>query len=604
MIMSREIDLSQLNKKPSIKEQWRSFPRLAKMAFEADKGGFSLMVVSMLIEAPISAGIVFSTAKIVDVLGGKSPSDAWYWIAVLIGLWFAKNAGDVVYINRLELVRARLIIVLEDRLLSHMAVLPYRVIEDPSYQSLSMLLNRRASQAVVAFENFFDFLATLVGLLGMFSIIFYIPWPVVAVLLVAIAGRVYSSQKVSVLNWGIFDFETREGRRANYYRNTIENPRTLLQAKSVGLIDYVIGQWRMIADKSFKKRVQERNTNSFYNFVTLQIDNIGLGIGMAMLAPEIIAGRLPISSFVVFTTGYGRILPNMRELSRQYSRVLIDAPMIPLLFRLLDIPSEPETGRKLSHKPLTIRFEQVSFRYPGSDVDVLKEINFEFQEGDRIALVGLNGAGKSTILKLLMGVYEPTGGRILINGIPLSDIKPSVWRRVLAVMGQEPAHYSDTVTEQIWYGDRDQRLQEDNLKHAVEASGLKAILAELPKGLETVVGKSYSMPEDNAIELSGGQNQILTIARTLYRNARIYVFDEPTSAVDAEKEESFFSRLPEALQGKAIIFVSHRFSTLRRAKRILVLEDGRLIEDGTHEELIEKKGRYAELFTLQAKNYQ
>ena len=122
--------------------------------------------------------------------------------------------------------------------------------------------------------------------------------------------------------------------------------------------------------------------------------------------------------------------------------------------------------------------------------------------------------------------------------------------------------------------------------------------------METHVGKVYAMPEDEAIELSGGQKQILAIARTLYRNARLYIFDEPTSAVDAEREESFFAKLPETLQGKTLLFVSHRFSTLRRAKRILVIDQGKIIEDGSHEDLVVLKGRYAELFTLQAKMYQ
>jgi ATP-binding cassette subfamily B protein len=597
-------DFSEINKKPTQREQWRSIPRLAKIAFQTDRRDFCFMVAGMLVEAPLSAGIVFSTAKIVDTLGGTNPANVWLWIGILIGLWMFKNLGDVVYINRLEMLRAKMILALEERLLTHMALLPYTVLENASYQSLATLMNRKLSSVIVAFENVFDFLATLVGLVGMLTVIFYVPWQVVLVLSIAILVRFYASRKVSVLNWGIFDFETREGRRANYYRNTIENPRTLLQAKSVGLVEYMIRQWRALAETMLKKRIHERNANSFYNFLTLQIDNIGLGLGMMVLAPEIIAGAIPISAFVVFTTGYSRILPNMRELSRKYSRILTDAPMIPLMFRLLDIPRERETGRLIRGEQLRVRFDNVSFHYPESKIDVLKAITFEFKAGDRIALVGLNGAGKSTILKLLMGVYQPTSGRILINDIPLEDVKPSVWRRLLAVMGQESQYYSDTVTDQVWYGDREEKLDRTDLLMALDASGFSEIAKELPEGEKTFVGKTYAMPEDRAVELSGGQNQILTIARTLYRNARIYIFDEPTSAVDAEKEEAFFSRLPETLAGKAIIFVSHRFSTLRRAKRILVLEDGRLIEDGTHEELLELKGRYAELFTLQAKNYQ
>jgi ATP-binding cassette subfamily B protein len=142
------------------------------------------------------------------------------------------------------------------------------------------------------------------------------------------------------------------------------------------------------------------------------------------------------------------------------------------------------------------------------------------------------------------------------------------------------------------------------MEAAVAVRGLGEVVSSLPRGLDTVVGRRYSLPEDEAIELSGGQKQIVTIARTVYRRARVYVFDEPTSAVDAEKEESFFAALPKTLEGKTLLFVSHRFSTLRRAKRILVIDAGRLIEDGSHEELLVKQGRYAELFTLQAKMYQ
>jgi ATP-binding cassette subfamily B protein len=602
--MNESPDLSKIGQKPSMQEQMRTFPRLARMAYQADPSSFVLMILGLLVETPVSALVVYSTARIIDVLGGADPASAWFWIIVLIVTWFVKNASDVLYVDRLEHVRQKLVITLEDRLLTHMSKLSYGVLEDSSFQSLAMVINRRQHQAIVAFENVIDFLAHVAGLIGMFTVVFYVPWPVAIILIIATAIRFHSSQKLSILNWGIFDFETREGRRVQYYRNTIENPRTLLQTKGVGLTDVFIRQWRKLAGKLLEKRIQERKVNSWYMMLTLQIDNIGLGLGMAVLAPDVIAGLVPLSSFVVFMTSYSRILPNMRELSRKYQRILVDTPVISFIFRLLDVPPEQDKGETVGDEPIMIRFENVRFRYPGTDTDVLKGVNFELREGDRVAIVGLNGAGKSTILKLLMGVYSPTSGRILVNGTPLEKIKPSNWRRALAVMGQDAPYYSDTATEQIWYGDREEKLDKQHLDESIEASGFDEIVTELPRGLQTYVGKHYAMPEDQAIELSGGQNQILTIARTLYRDARIYVFDEPTSAVDAEKEESFFSRLPETLAGKAIIFVSHRFSTLRRAKRILVLEEGRLIEDGTHEELLELKGRYAELFTLQAKNYQ
>ena len=240
----------------------------------------------------------------------------------------------------------------------------------------------------------------------------------------------------------------------------------------------------------------------------------------------------------------------------------------------------------------------------GSEEDVLRGVSFSFREGERIAIIGLNGAGKTTLLKLLMGVFHPTKGRIMINGVDLATIKPSAWRRALSVLSQEVPRFDDVLIDQIRYGDASSPLDEDRLKEAIQSSGLREVLSDFPKGLETHAGKQYAMPEDKAIELSGGQNQIIGIARALYRHARIYIFDEPTSSVDAQKEEHFFTTLPDVLSGKAILFVSHRFSTLRQAEHIIVIDQGRVIEEGSHEELMFKKGRYAELFTLQAKAYQ
>lgn len=281
-----------------------------------------------------------------------------------------------------------------------------------------------------------------------------------------------------------------------------------------------------------------------------------------------------------------------------------ESAFIVIFKNFFSIPSIKDSGVKPSAQPLRICFEDVWFHYPASEQNVLRGVNLDFSEGDHIALIGLNGAGKSTLLKLLMGVYEPTKGRITVNGVDLAKIRPSAWRKTLAVLQQDPPRFDDTLHNQIVYGDFKEKLSQKRLARALKTSGFGPMAEEMPDGLATHAGKQFAMPEDNAIELSGGQNQILAIARTLYRDARIYIFDEPTSAVDAEKEERFFEALPKAFQGKAIIFVSHRFSTLRRAKRILVMDGGRIIEDGSHEELMYKKGRYAELFTLQAKMYQ
>jgi ATP-binding cassette subfamily B protein len=281
-----------------------------------------------------------------------------------------------------------------------------------------------------------------------------------------------------------------------------------------------------------------------------------------------------------------------------------EALFLPIFKAYFTLEQEKDEGLDIPPGRLEVAFEDVWFRYPGGTEDVLRGLTFSFGEGDHLALVGLNGAGKTTILRLLMRVYDPTQGRITVNGVDLRELRPSAWRRALAVMGQDSNWFEDSVHNEVLNGDLSAGEDAERLGTAVTVSGLGEVIKDLPRGIDTVVGRRYSLPEDEAIQLSGGQNQIVTIARTVYRNARAYVFDEPTSAVDAEKEERFFSALPEALDGRALLFVSHRFSTLRRAKRIIVVDSGHIIEDGSHEELMAKQGRYAELFTLQAKMYQ
>lgn len=323
-----------------------------------------------------------------------------------------------------------------------------------------------------------------------------------------------------------------------------------------------------------------------------------------VLIERVGTGALTMGSFVVFISTFPLLWGRIGNAMNHFRLLRRDASFIVLIRDFFSLQPEVDEGQELSKKSLHVEFKNVWFRYPGSKEDVLRGVSFSFVEGERIALVGLNGAGKSTILKLLMGVFRPTKGHILVNGTDLSKLRPSSWRRALSVLGQDVPRFDDTVVNQILYGDFEQKKDTRRLDMSVETSGLKDMLPEMKRGLKTHAGKQYSMPEDKAIELSGGQNQIVGIARTLYRDARLYIFDEPTSAVDPEKEERFFNALPDVLGGKGVVFVSHRFSTLRRAQRIIVIDNGRVIEEGSHEELLYKKGRYAELFTLQAKAYQ
>jgi ATP-binding cassette subfamily B protein len=249
-----------------------------------------------------------------------------------------------------------------------------------------------------------------------------------------------------------------------------------------------------------------------------------------------------------------------------------------------------------------IRFEQVSFAYPGSDRQVLDGVDLEFPAGSSTAIVGLNGAGKTTLVKLLARLYEPTSGRIAVDGADLAEFDLRSWQRRLAVIYQDYIRYEFDAATNIGLGAPERMHDLDALKRACDWAGATEVIDRLPQGLHTVLSGRYQ----GGTDLSGGQWQRIALARALFATgagASVLVLDEPTAQLDVRAEVAFFDRFLELTQGLTTVVISHRFSTVRRAQRIVVLEHGRIAEQGSHEELLALGGRYAELFELQARRF-
>lgn len=249
--------------------------------------------------------------------------------------------------------------------------------------------------------------------------------------------------------------------------------------------------------------------------------------------------------------------------------------------------------------PPIIEFKNVAFRYPTTERYILKDFNLTIQSGEKIALVGENGAGKTTLIKLLLRFYDVTEGEILISGVNIKDVDLGEWHKLIGALFQDFIKYQFTFKENVYFGDLTRNQEEKFLKDAIEKSGADKYVDTLPDKYNQVVGKMF----EGGIDLSGGQWQKLALARTFFRNAPILVLDEPTSAIDAKAEYEIFEKVQKLQKDKTVIIISHRFSTVRNADRILVLNEGKIIEEGSHEKLMKKDGVYAELFNLQAKGY-
>jgi ATP-binding cassette subfamily B protein len=271
--------------------------------------------------------------------------------------------------------------------------------------------------------------------------------------------------------------------------------------------------------------------------------------------------------------------------------------------RLKDVRRNISGGRSAARLPRSeIRFENVSFRYPGQEVDVLKGLDLAVPAGQSLAIVGHNGAGKTTLIKLLCRLYEPTDGRITVDGLDLQQLEPSAWQRRIAAIFQDYVKYPLSASDNVVFGGLESGGDESLLKRTAEKVRITKVIENLPNGWETTLSTEYG----GGVDLSGGEWQRVALARALFAaggGASVLILDEPTASLDVRGEAEIYGKFLELTAGLTTLLISHRFSTVRRAERICFLEGGRVIEEGDHSSLMTAAGRYAELFNLQAARF-
>ncbi|WP_432875728.1 ABC transporter ATP-binding protein [Kribbella sp. CA-245084] len=402
--------------------------------------------------------------------------------------------------------------------------------------------------------------------------------------------------------WG----NTEEQRRAQYLFNLglRDAPKEL---RVFGLHDWVVQRYINEWTAGFRAVWDRRRGNVKRSFLVGGLSLIANGIAIVAVGRAALNGSLPLTQ--VATTlpailaigqsnnGYG-VVQVRRGLSAY--RAMRDLPQT-------IAERHPEPVADLKHRIETmpareIRFENVSFRYPGSEVDVLRGLDLTLHAHEALALVGINGAGKSTLVKLLGGAYKPTSGRILVDGVDLAELDLSAWQRRVAAIVQDFLRFPLSVTDNVVFGAVERAGDELTLAKVARESGIDAVVRGLPKGWDTVLDKTF----DGGVDLSGGEWQRVALARALFAvhsGAGVLVLDEPAAALDVRAEAELVERYLQLTSGVASLIISHRFSVVRNAHRICVLSGGRIVEDGTHEELLATDGEYATMFRLQAERY-
>lgn len=425
------------------------------------------------------------------------------------------------------------------------------------------------------------------------------------IILIATIPSYFVWNRLRVVTWPFYvEKKSLVGRVTHYIKSLLSSDSTSKEAaifKTGDTLLHKIARHQMLYYNEFDKtnkpwviRILLAKIFQFGAFIYTQYLNL----------LKVLGGTLSIGNFALVFQQTLNLTSSAEDILNLYSSMSARNKYLDKFFEFLateKIIKSPSNAKKIPQKPTPalIEFKDVSFKYPTTQRFILKNFNLTIQSGEKIALVGENGAGKTTIIKLLLRFHDVSEGAVLINGVNIKDLSLDEWHKKVGALFQDFIKYQFTFKENVYFGDLTKPKRVKFLKDAILKSGADKYVKNLPEGKNQVLGKMF----EGGIDLSGGQWQKLALARVFYRNAPFLILDEPTSAIDAKAEYEIFEKIQNLQKDKTVIIISHRFSTVRNADRILVLDGGKIIEEGNHKELMLKKGLYEELFNLQAQGY-
>ena len=588
-------------------------PGTFRIVWEADRLSAAGLVVLTVVAALLPAPVAWVGKLIVDAVLAATRSGAPFarervvqLVLVELGLMAATLVvGRLLGLLR-DLLRGELANRVNLLILEKALTLELRHFEDAAvYDKLQNARREASARPMSLLLHLLDVARNGLTVVALSSLLWRVsPWAIL-VLLAASLPSFVAEARIAADSFRLNTWRAPEGRRMLYLEWILTRDSHVKEVKLFGLGPLLLERYRTLArrflaqDRSLARRRLLAGT-------LLGLLALAAFYGMYLLvATRAAEGAITLGDLalylVVFRQGQSAFQGVLSAVGGMYE----DSLYMSNLFAFLAIPtaegsSRPAAASKLPRgSPLPVVFESVSFRYPGTQDWALRDLDLCIDPGETLGLVGENGAGKSTIVKLLLRLVEPTEGRITYGGVDLRNLDPADLRSRVGAVFQDFVRYQGPVAENVGLGDPARIEDRDRIAEAVQRAGAGPLVDSLPAGLDTVLGGWF----EEGHEISAGQWQKLAIARAFMRDAEVLVLDEPTASIDAEAEHDLFVRFRELAAGRSAVVISHRFSTVRMADRIAVLHGGRLVELGSHRELLDRGGRYAHLFALQAQGY-
>ena len=489
------------------------------------------------------------------------------------------------------------------RLMQHATQLDLASFEDPVFYDKLERARRQTTGRLAMLASILNLCQDSLSLLSLSAgLIVFSPWLMV-LLIAAVVPAFLGETHFTTLSYSVLFRRTPQRRKLDYLRFLGAGAQSAKEIKIFGLGRHLSQQYYEIAEA-----IDLENKG-----IAIKRAAIGSGLNLvatggyygayAVVLFRTLAGGITIGTFTFLTGSFSRSRMLIEKILSSFNDISEQALFLKDLFEFFEMQPAIRSKPNAIPAPRPIRdgfeFQNVAFSYPGSENLVVRNINFRLYAGEKIALIGENGAGKTTLVKLLSRLYEPTAGRILLDGVDLRDYDVEDLRREIGVIFQDYMRYDLSVRENISFGKIDSLQDADRIESAAYKSLAKNVIDRLPNGYDQMVGRRF----EGGVDLSGGEWQKFALARAYMRDAQLLILDEPTATLDARAEFEVFQRFAELTRGRMAVLISHRFSTVRMADRILVLADGSIQEQGSHQQLVALGGRYAELFELQAAGY-